>query len=86
VYESGAGRLAAGDLLVIFTDGLVEAENDKQEEYGEARMFGVIAGLGQGSAAEALGALTASVNAFVGATRQHDDITCLVLRVFAAGG
>ena len=49
-------------------------------------MLGVIAGLGQGSAAEALGALTASVNAFVGATRQHDDITCLVLRVFAVGG
>jgi serine phosphatase RsbU (regulator of sigma subunit) len=86
VYESGLGRLAAGDLLVIFTDGLVEAENDKQEEYGEERMLGVIAGLGQGSAAEALGALTASVNAFVGATRQHDDITCLVLRVFAVGG
>jgi sigma-B regulation protein RsbU (phosphoserine phosphatase) len=83
VYESAAGRLAAGDLLVVFTDGLVEAENDKQEEYGEERMFGVIAGLGEGSAAEALGRLTASVNAFVGATRQHDDITCLLLRVFA---
>jgi phosphoserine phosphatase RsbU/P len=81
VYETGAGTLGAGDLLVIFTDGLVEAEDDKQEEYGEARMLGVIAGLGQGSAAEALGRLTASVNAFVGATRQHDDITCLVLRV-----
>ncbi len=84
-YEAGAGRLAAGDLLVIFTDGLVEAEDDKQEEYGEERMLGVIDGLGKGSAAEALGTLTASVNAFVGATRQHDDITCLVLRVFAVG-
>lgn len=83
VYESGAGTLAAGDLLVIFTDGLVEAEDDRQDEYGEERMLGVIAGLGTGSAAEALGKLTASVNAFVGATRQHDDITCLVLRVFA---
>jgi sigma-B regulation protein RsbU (phosphoserine phosphatase) len=85
VYESGAGRLDAGDLLVIFTDGLVEAENDKQDEYGEERMLGVIAGLGAGSAVEALGRLTASVNAFVGATRQHDDITCLVLRAFAVG-
>jgi serine phosphatase RsbU (regulator of sigma subunit) len=83
MYESGAGRLAAGDLLVVFTDGLVEAENDKQEEYGEERMLGVIAGPGEGSAAESLGRLTASVNAFVGATRQHDDITCLLLRVFA---
>ena len=85
VYESGVCTLAAGDLLVIFTDGLVEAENDKQEEYGEPRMFDVIAGLGTGNAAEALGRLTASVNAFVGAVRQHDDITCLVLRAFAPG-
>jgi sigma-B regulation protein RsbU (phosphoserine phosphatase) len=80
-YETGAGTLAAGDLLVIFTDGLVEAEDDRQEEYGEERMFSVIAGLATGSAAEALGKLNESVNAFVGATRQHDDITCLVLRV-----
>jgi serine phosphatase RsbU (regulator of sigma subunit) len=86
VYESGVGRLVAGDLLVIFTDGLVEAENDRQEEYGEARMLAVIGGLGEGSAGEALGRLTASVNSFVGATRQHDDITCLLLRTFAVGG
>jgi phosphoserine phosphatase RsbU/P len=80
-YECAAGKLAAGDLLVIFTDGLVEAENHRQDEYGEERMLEVIAGLGQGSAADGLRTLTASVNAFVGATRQHDDITCLVLRV-----
>jgi len=86
VYKSGVGRLVAGDLLVIFTDGLVEAENDRQEEYGEARMLAVIGGLGEGSAGEALGRLTASVNSFVGATRQHDDITCLLLRTFAVGG
>jgi len=79
-YDCGAGRLGAGDLLVIFTDGLVEAENEHQAEYGEKRMLDVIAGLGQGSAGEALNRLTASVNGFVGATRQHDDITCLVLR------
>ena len=84
-YECGTGKLAAGDLLVIFTDGLVEAENDRQEEYGEERMLRVIGWQGQGSADEALGKLTASVNAFVGATRQHDDITCLVLRVSALG-
>lgn len=84
VYECGSGQLSAGDLFVIFTDGLVEAENDLQDEYGEERMLNVLAGLGQASAAEALGRLTASVNAFVGATRQHDDITCLVLRVSAA--
>ena len=80
-YQTATGKLAAGDVLVIFTDGLVEAENERQDEYGEARMFAVIEGFGTGSATEALARLTASVNAFVGATRQHDDITCLVLKV-----
>jgi serine phosphatase RsbU (regulator of sigma subunit) len=84
-YDCGTGTLAAGDLLVIFTDGLVEAEDDRHDEYGEKRMLEVIDGLAMGTAAEALDRMTASVNAFVGATRQHDDITCLVLRVDAAG-
>ncbi|HTP88196.1 MAG TPA: PP2C family protein-serine/threonine phosphatase [Bryobacteraceae bacterium] len=80
-YETGAGRLEAGDILIIFTDGLVEAENERQDEYGEERMLGLIAGMKDGTAADALSRLTTSVNTFVGATRQHDDITCLILRV-----
>ena len=83
-YDTATVTLAPGDWLVIFTDGLVEAENERQEEYGEDRMLAIIAGTGQGTAAEALGRLITSVNTFVGATRQHDDITCLVLRVAEA--
>ena len=67
---------------MIFTDGLVEAENDRGEEYDEPRMLGVLSGAG-GSAAEVLKKLMSSVDTFVGLTRQHDDITCLVLRTFA---
>jgi len=84
-YEIGSSSMAAGDLLLIFTDGLVEAENGKAEEYGEERMLGTIGRSGALSAGDALRALTESVNAFVGATRQHDDITCLLLRAPAPG-
>ena len=35
-YESGSVTLQSGDWLVIFTDGVVEAENQRQDEYGEA--------------------------------------------------
>jgi sigma-B regulation protein RsbU (phosphoserine phosphatase) len=80
-YECGATTLDSKDLLVIFTDGLVEAENDQEEEYDEPRMLAVLSALG-GSAAEVLRQLMSSVDAFVGLTRQHDDITCLVLRMF----
>src|SRR6202021_3139153 len=42
-YESASVTLAPGDWLIIFTDGLVEAENAHQEEYGETRLLGAIA-------------------------------------------
>ncbi|MGO9274134.1 MAG: PP2C family protein-serine/threonine phosphatase [Terriglobia bacterium] len=79
-YESGGSVLKPGDLLVIFTDGVVEAENSAGDEYGEDRMMGLLAGAVPGeSAAATLNRLMTSVDTFVGATRQHDDITCLVL-------
>jgi hypothetical protein len=41
-YESATVTLAPGDWLVIFTDGVVEAENFRQEEFGEARLLTAI--------------------------------------------
>ena len=64
-YECGHTTLAARDLLLIFTDGLVEAENDREEEYGEPRMLEILSGAGR-SASEVLKQLMSSVDAFVG--------------------
>jgi len=80
-YESGTLTLERGDFLLIFTDGLVEAENAEAQEYGEERMLPMVQTFGNASAAEALKRLMASVESFVGATRQHDDITCLGMRM-----
>ncbi len=80
-YKYGATTLSPGDLLVVFTDGLIEAENDKQEEYGEARMLGTLNARPGATAAEVLRDLMTSADRFVGSAPQHDDITCLVLRV-----
>jgi sigma-B regulation protein RsbU (phosphoserine phosphatase) len=73
--------LAPGDLLVIFTDGMVEAVNQKGEEFGESRLLAEVQAAAQASAEQTLQALMARVDAFVGTARQHDDITCLVLRI-----
>jgi len=81
-YECANTTLAAKDMLLIFTDGLVEAENDREEEFGEQRMLGIFSGAG-GSASDLLKELMSSLDTFVGLARQHDDITCLVLRTFA---
>jgi sigma-B regulation protein RsbU (phosphoserine phosphatase) len=80
-YQSGSAVLAPGDLLLIFTDGLVEAEDDQARDYGEERMLPVVQALYRETAAVALQRVMSSVDAFVGFTRQHDDITCLVLRM-----
>ena len=79
-YECGATTLGPGDLLLIFTDGLVEAEDEKAQEYGEGRVLDVIGSVGEAGASETLKRVMSSADAFVGLTRQHDDITCLVLR------
>jgi phosphoserine phosphatase RsbU/P len=80
-YPSGRVQLEPGDLLFIFTDGVVEAVNDAAEEFGEARLLPLIQNSLQESSDATLRRAMAEVNAFVGYARQHDDITCLVLRV-----
>ncbi|HEY3937533.1 MAG TPA: PP2C family protein-serine/threonine phosphatase [Bryobacteraceae bacterium] len=80
-YECGQVMLAPGDVLLVFTDGVVEAENDKEEEYGEFRLLSALNSHYGRSAAEVLQGLMASVDRFVGAAPQHDDITCLLLRI-----
>jgi serine phosphatase RsbU (regulator of sigma subunit) len=79
-YESATTTLAPGDWLIIFTDGLVEAENARQEEYGEARLLTAIDAGKSVEPAEMLKRLMAEVDLFVGNTPQHDDVTCMLLK------
>ncbi len=80
-YTRGQVQLQAADLLFVFTDGVVEAVDDAGEEYGEARLLSCIQKSAAANADDMMTNAMAEVNAFVGYTRQHDDITCLVLRV-----
>ena len=82
-YDLGNVELRAGDTLIIFTDGLVEAMNEKGEEYGESRLVALL-NAGRGVTAEQiLQNILADVSNFVGFVRQHDDITCMVARITA---
>ncbi|MGA2302441.1 MAG: PP2C family protein-serine/threonine phosphatase [Candidatus Acidiferrum sp.] len=79
-YESASVTLASGDWLIIFTDGLVEAENARLDEYGETRLLAAIAAGAAGTPPEMLNRLMAELDLFVGNTPQHDDVTCLLVK------
>jgi hypothetical protein len=79
-YQSAAVALAPGDWLILFTDGLVEAENAAQEEYGETRLLAAIAAGASSAPAELINRFMGEIDLFVGSTPQHDDITCLLIK------
>jgi sigma-B regulation protein RsbU (phosphoserine phosphatase) len=79
-YESAMVTVAPGDWLIIFTDGLVEAENARQDEYGEARLLTAIEAGKSVKPDEMLQRLMAELDLFVGNTPQHDDVTCMLLK------
>jgi serine phosphatase RsbU (regulator of sigma subunit) len=80
-YESATTTLAPGDWLIIFTDGLVEAENARREEYGEPRLLTAVEAGKTVEPGELLKRLMAELDLFVGNTPQHDDVTCMLLKV-----
>jgi sigma-B regulation protein RsbU (phosphoserine phosphatase) len=78
--EPGELVLEPGDLLVAVTDGVTEAMDPDSLEFGDERVRQTLAAhAGQGAAAM-LGALTASVDAWVGAAGCSDDLTALILK------
>ena len=80
-YETAVLAISPGDALIFYTDGVVEAFDEKGEEFGEVRWINVVRSLPALSAQNSLQFLMKHVDDFVGATRQSDDITCLVFRV-----
>ena len=72
--------LRPGDVLVLYTDGVTEAINDHEEEFGEQRLLSVITENRMLPAAELLEKILAAINTFAGSRPQHDDITLMVLR------
>lgn len=80
-YESGTVTLEQGDWLVIFTDGVVEAVNANNEEYGETRLISVLqAGTGI-APVKLLSRIMVDLDLFAGSTPQHDDMTCVLVKV-----
>jgi phosphoserine phosphatase RsbU/P len=81
IFEEGDLKLESGDLLVAFTDGLVEARDPDNQEYGEERLISAIIEHRDLSAADVEKNILRSVKEWTSDAEQEDDLTLVVVKV-----
>jgi len=79
-YCEQSASLAPGDLLVLYSDGVTEANNPGYDEFGEERFIRVLSENRARSAREILDAVTAALKEFTAGAAQADDITLVVAK------
>jgi len=79
-YDSGSVVLHTGDWLAVFTDGVVEAENNLTEEYGESRLLFVVHSGAEFGPDQLLQSIMTDLDRFVAGAPQHDDVTCMLVK------
>jgi sigma-B regulation protein RsbU (phosphoserine phosphatase) len=78
-FQEVEAFLAPGDRLFVYTDGVSEAFDARDCEYGEARLQGVLEGHRHLADPDLLQKVQADVLVHCGAAKPHDDMTLLVL-------
>jgi sigma-B regulation protein RsbU (phosphoserine phosphatase) len=79
-FQEETLQLEKGETLVMFTDGVTEAMNTQNEEFGEDRLMDTLEEVTMHSSQEIIDAVKADVKTFTGEAEQSDDITLLVLK------
>ncbi|HEV8039137.1 MAG TPA: GAF domain-containing SpoIIE family protein phosphatase [Bryobacteraceae bacterium] len=80
-YSQANVDLASGDVLLFYTDGISEAMNSADEEWGEERMMEAARACESRPALEMIDELMRAADAFVAGAPQHDDMTVMVVKV-----
>jgi sigma-B regulation protein RsbU (phosphoserine phosphatase) len=80
-YQDVEVRVGSGDVLVAFTDGLIEAQNHEGIEFGEDRLASLVANNSHLAAADMERTILSAVKVWTGDSEQEDDLTLVVIRV-----
>jgi len=79
-YVGEEMELLSGSMMLFYTDGLNEAENSRQEQYGEDRIISLLTSLASNSSQDIVEALKADVNQFRDGAEPNDDLTLFAFR------
>jgi sigma-B regulation protein RsbU (phosphoserine phosphatase) len=79
-YSSRTLSIDSGDVIVMYTDGVTESINEKEELFGEDRLKAIIRENARLSSQEILDRILSGVLEFSGDMPQFDDITLLVVK------
>jgi len=77
-YEAKTTELLSGDLLVWYTDGIVECENSENEEYGERRFRASVRKSAMMDPPDLRDAIVSDASEYYGETPRRDDITMVI--------
>jgi sigma-B regulation protein RsbU (phosphoserine phosphatase) len=80
VYQTASHTIAPGEGLMIYTDGVTEAMDRREDFYGEERLEALLVQHGAMPVDRLVAQLMASVEEFAAGTPQSDDITVLAMR------
>jgi putative ABC transport system permease protein len=80
-YEEGTTQMDSGDVLMLFTDGVSEAHNPQEEEFGEERLKALLKKYGHLPAEGMSAAILAELRSWMADAPQHDDLTFVLMKV-----
>ena len=81
LYEARSVAFKQGDLVLAFTDGISEAMNSVDEEWGEDKLMEAARQCIGVPAAEVIVKLMFAADAFTAGAKQHDDMTLVTMKV-----
>jgi len=84
-YKQALVTMEEGDALIVFSDGISEAVNELDEEFGEENLIRVVQSHCAGSAAQIQAAVLEAVRQHADGTAQYDDITIVVVKRMESG-
>jgi sigma-B regulation protein RsbU (phosphoserine phosphatase) len=77
-YEERTLQMNAGDLFALYSDGVTEAYDEDENEWGDARLLECLRSVSNAPLQDMVAEVFKQIDNFAGAAPQHDDITLLL--------